>query len=416
MKLLQIRQMCKDNIKVISNYSHMTILQVMNSFFYILIYPFVINNVGIENYGLYVFATSIAAYFMVFVTFGFDMHAAKLISLNPNDAESQASLFSSMLVAKLCLSVVAIVVFIIILLSVPFMRANLVLFTLCFSNILSCVFLPVWYFHGMQKMKNLTTVQLSFKLISLPIIYFAVNDVGDIDFYAAIVVVTNIFAAIIAFGMAVRLSRVSLRVPSRASVIGLLYDVQPFFWSSATNTLKQKSIEIIIGSFFGMKEVAVYDLANKIFSVPSLLASNINSALFPVMIKKATKDIVNKIIKVELFIGLLCMLAVAVGGYWVVKLVSVHNMQDAYYLSMLLSVNVMTFLVVGSHIYFVFVPHQRYDLVLRNQLVSIVTFYLFCIVYLSIVWSVYSVVLALVTSALLEIVYSYTLVSKVKSF
>lgn len=416
MNLTQINKIYKNNIKVISNYSHMTILQVVNSFFYILIYPFVINTVGLENYGLYVFATSIAAYFMVFINFGFDMHAAKLISLDQNDQQLHASLISSVTVAKVLLELFAITVFLVLLINIPFLRSNWLLFLLCFANTLSCIFLPVWYFHGMQKMKILTIIQLSLKFLSLPAIFFLVDGVDDIDVYTFIVVATNVLSAVIAFGMAVKLSGSALKWPALTKVKVLLFEVQPFFWSSATNILKQKSVEIIIGSLFGMKEVAVYDLANKIFSVPSLLASNINAALFPMMVKKAQKNIVNKIIKIEVFIGLLCMLSIAVGGYWVVKLISVHDMQEAYYLSMLLSINIMTFLIVGSHIYFIFVPHQRYDFVLRNQLVSVVSFYSLCAIYLYFNWSMYSVVLALVSSALLEIVYSYSLVNKVKSY
>jgi PST family polysaccharide transporter len=394
----------------------MTILQVVNSFFYILIYPFVINTVGVENYGLYVFATSIAAYFMVFINFGFDMHAAKMISLSPDDKNLHSSMLSSVVVAKLCLEFFACLVFFALVINIPFIRSNWPLFLLCFINTVSCIFLPTWYFHGVQKMKVLTIIQLSFKLLSLPVIYFFVGSVDDVDVYTFIVVFTNVLSSIVAFGMAIRMSQIKLKWPVFEEVKALLYEVQPFFWSSATNILKQKSVEIIIGSLFGMKEVAIYDLANKIFSVPSLLASNINAALFPVMVKKARKNIVNQIIKIELLIGLLCMASVAVGGYWVVRLVSVQNMQEAYYLAILLSVNIMTFLIVGSHIYFIYVPHKRYDFVLRNQVVSVVSFYAFCVVYLSLSWTMYSVVLALVSSALLEIVYSYSLVRKVKSY
>ncbi|VVP78247.1 hypothetical protein PS914_01946 [Pseudomonas fluorescens] len=416
MNLAQVKKIYKDNAKVVSNYSHMTILQVVNSFFYILIYPFVINTVGLENYGLYVFATSIAAYFMVFINFGFDMHAAKLISLDQDDNKLHTSLLASVTVAKLCLELFAVAVFVLLVINVPFVNDNWLLFLLCFANTLSCVFLPAWYFHGMQKMKTLTIIQLSMKLLSLPAILFLVDGVNDVDFYTFIVVATNVLSSLIAFGMAIKLSAAPLKWPALAQVKALLFEVQPFFWSSATNTLKQKSVEIIIGSLFGMKEVAIYDLANKIFSVPSLLASNINAALFPMMVKRAQKNTINKIIKIEVFIGLLCMLSVVVGGYWVVQLVSVHDMLEAYYLSILLSINIMTFLVVGSHIYFIFVPHQRYDFVLRNQIVSVVSFYVFCTVYLYFSWSIYSVVMALVSSALLEILYSYSLVKKVKSY
>lgn len=416
MNFAAIKILLQQNMKVISNYSHMTILQVMNSFFYILIYPFVINTVGVDHYGLFVFATSIATYFMVFINFGFDMHAAKLVSLNQTDGRLHASLLSSITAAKILLEILAVVVFAILIFSIDFLRNNNFLFLLCFANTLSCLFLPTWYFHGVQKMKVLTMIQLSFKLLSLPVIYFAIKGEDDITIYAAIVVFTNVLSSLVAFIVAVKMSQFSLRLPEFSSLKVLLNEVQPFFWSTATNTLKQKSVEIIIGSFFGMKELAIYDLANKIFSVPSLLASNINAALFPIMVKKAQKNVVTKVIKIEFFVGLLCILSVVVGGYWVVDLVSVHDMHDAYYLSILLSFNIMTFLIVGSHIYFIYVPHQRYDLVLRNQVVSVVSFYAFCSAYLMVSWSVYSVVLALMSSALLEIFYSYSLVKKVEGY
>lgn len=416
MNFAQAKAICKEHVKVISNYSHMTFLQLVNSFFYMLIYPFVINAVGVESFGLYVFATSVATYFMVFVTFGFDMHAAKLISLDPQDRKMHANLLASIFMAKVVLEVCAIIVFIIIALNVPFMRTYWLLFGICFANTLSCVFLPTWYFHGLQKMKVLTIVQLILKLLSLPAIYFSISGKDDVCIYAAIVVLTNVLSSIVAFLLAAKSSYAKASAPALRDLLTLLRDVQPFFWSTATNTLKQKSIEIIIGTLFGMREVAVYDLANKIFSVPSLLASNINAALFPVMVKQAQKNIVNKIIKIEIFIGVLCILAVAVGGYWVVGLVSAEGMHEAYALSILLSMNIMTMLIVGSHIYFIYVPHQRYDLVLQNQVVSIISFYIFCSVYLCFSWSIYSVVLALVSSALLEIVYSYWLVKKVKNY
>ncbi|WP_421137071.1 oligosaccharide flippase family protein [Pseudomonas sp. NFX15] len=416
MNLAQGIKIYKENAKTVSNYFHMTVLQVVNSFFYILIYPFVINTVGVDNYGLFVFATSVSAYFMVFINFGFDIHAAKIISLNPVDKDLHSSLLSSVTVAKLLLELVSIIIFVALVVGVPFVRSNWILFVFCFANTLSCVFLPTWYFHGVQKMKVLTVIQLTSKLLSLPVIYFCISGVDDVGVYTFIVVATNVISSLVAFCMLFAIYHLKLTWPGLLNVKALLFEVQPFFWSSATNTLKQKSIEIIIGSLFGMREVAIYDLANKIFSVPSLLASNINAALFPVMVRKAQKNIIDKIIKVEIFVGLVCMLSVAVGGYWVIRLISVHDMQQAYYLSMLLSINIMTFLVVGSHIYFIYVPHQRYDFVLRNQVVSVISFYLFCALYLSLSWSIYSVVLALVTSALLEIVYSCSLVRKVKGY
>jgi PST family polysaccharide transporter len=43
------------------------ILQLLNSLFYIIIYPFVIRKLGAENYGTYVFSLSIVTYFVLFL-------------------------------------------------------------------------------------------------------------------------------------------------------------------------------------------------------------------------------------------------------------------------------------------------------------------------------------------------------------
>jgi len=415
LNFVQVKKLYKDNLKVISNYFHMTMLQVLNSFFYLLIYPYVIHRLGAENYGLFVFASGVAMYFMVLINFGFDMHAAKLVSLAQEDKVSHGNLMASVLTAKVCLLLFATLIFAVIILAFDFVRDHWLVFVLAYSNVLASVFLPLWYFHGLQKMKVLTGVQLLLKLLSLPFIFLLVSDEGDVAYYTAIVVACNVLASMVAFVLAMRECH-RPAWPSHREVKLLLLEVQPFFWSTAANTVKQKSIEVIIGSLFGMREVAIYDLANKIFSVPSLLASNINAALFPALIRSARKALVSKIIKVEIGVGVLCILSVALGGYWVVELIAPPGMEESYVLSVLLSISIMTYLIVGSHIYFIYVPNQCYNLVLRNQVVSVISFYGFCALYLFLSWDIRSVVLGLVSSALLEIVYSYSLVKKVPGY
>ena len=58
----------------------MTLLQILNSIFYLLIYPFLIGTLGANSYGSYVYAFSISVFFVSFVQFGFDTPALKIIS------------------------------------------------------------------------------------------------------------------------------------------------------------------------------------------------------------------------------------------------------------------------------------------------------------------------------------------------
>ena len=85
----------------------MTVLQVINSLFYILIYPYLIRVLGAEAYGLYIYALSVVTYFIYLINFGFDLPGVKAVAQNALDRNKLEKIFASIFTAKLyllCLS------------------------------------------------------------------------------------------------------------------------------------------------------------------------------------------------------------------------------------------------------------------------------------------------------------------------
>ena len=91
--VVKLLNLIHNNKKIIENYFFMTILQLLNSFFYLLIYPFVIRKVGMEAWGVFVFATSVAAYFVFLINFGFDLPATKRVAENINNIKKLNKIF-----------------------------------------------------------------------------------------------------------------------------------------------------------------------------------------------------------------------------------------------------------------------------------------------------------------------------------
>jgi len=413
--IAKINVLIKKNMKVISNYFHMTFLHVLNSFFYLLIYPYVIGKVGLENYGLYVFFNSLVAYFSVFIDFGFDAPAAGEISKNPTDKKKHAELLSVVLTAKIILLMASGVILFFLLIILDLFLSNFVLFLFCFLAVFSSVFLPVWYFHGMQKMKILTWIQLIFKLISLVFIYFFV-DVSAISIYALIVSLTSLMVAFASAFTVYYYFGVRFKLSSIGDAAKMIKDTWCFFLSSAVNVFKQKSLELIIGYFFGMKEVAIYDLAKKIFSVPTMLISSINAALYPKMINNKNPYLIKRIIILECLIGAVSIFAIMILGDFVIEFLPIKNVSDSYFLAVLLGFNIIAYLVVGAIVYFIFIPCKKYEFILNNQLASMASFLIFCVINMYISFSVYSAVFALVLSGFFEVLYCSLLVKKLKFF
>lgn len=409
-----IKSKISNNTKVIENYFFMTALQIINSLFGILIYPYLIRVLGAESYGLYVFALSVTSYFIGLISFGFSFPALKAIIENKDNQQVKNEIVSSVFTAKSYLAIISTIIFSVLLFTIPIMHDNWIIFGICFTQIIAEVLFPVWYFQGVQKMRIVTFIQLGFRILSLPFIFLFIKTSSDCWIYVLIATLSVISGGISSILFLKTKENITIRFVSIQSLKIYFRDAMPFFWSSSTGTIKQESVTIIIGAFFGMRDVALYDLANKIIILPRMLTMSINGALFPKIIENVQKTVVHKILRYETLIGFGVIAGVALFGRWIILILGGTAMLGSYPLAVILSVTVLVWLVVGCYISFVFVPTKRYYFVTRNQFVAFGSFFLFCIPGIFIFHNILVVVVALTLSGLSEIAYCNYLIKKHK--
>ena len=411
-KIKNLKSVVFNNKSVIENYFFMTILQILNSFFYLLIYPYLIRVLGSEGYGTFVFATSVATYFLFFINFGFDLPATKAIAENAENRYNQRNILSCIFTSKSYLFIISSLVFGILLFTVPVFEKNKEVFLLCFFNVYSFVLFPQWYFQGIQKMKIVTYIQLGLKLASLPLIFLLIKSPQDLILYVLIISCTSILGSVIAY-LLIRLKykiNISWVKPNRLKV--WFKESQPFFFSSLAGSIKEYSIPIIIGSFFGMKDVAIYDLANKIIIVPRTIFMGVNSAIFPKLIVNIRNNLVKKIIRIEFFVSFSVLVVIIVFGKFIVKFLGGSGMENSYYLAVLLGFTVVSWLVVGAFINFVFIPNDKNYFITANQVIAMVAFFIFCIGGLMIYNNIIIFGVAMALSGMLEILYCVYITKK----
>jgi len=390
----------------------MTALQIINALFGILIYPYLIRVLGANSYGLYVFAFSVTTYFVSFISFGFNMPAVKLTVQNITNIQKKNEILSSIFTAKALLAAMSCLVFLVLLFTVPFLKLHKLVFLICFCQIFAEVLFPVWYFQAIQKMRIVTLIQLGFRFLSLPFIFLFIKKPDDYWMYALIATLSVLLSGISSVIYLKRNENIRYSFVSLNTLKSYFQDAMPFFWMNSTSTIKQESVTIIIGSFFGMRDVALFDLANKIILLPRMLTTSINGALFPKLIENIQKEVVKKIILYETLLGLGVMGGVVIFGHWIILILGGTAMLDSYPLAIILSATVLVWLVVGCYISFIFVPNNRYYFVTWNQFVAFGTFFLFCIVGMILFHTILTVVVALSLSGLSEIAYCNYLIKK----
>jgi PST family polysaccharide transporter len=277
---------------------------------------------------------------------------------------------------------------------------------------------PTWYFQGVQKMKIVTYFQIIFKVLSLPFIFWFISTPNDLDLFSVIMTLSALFSGISIFIYLLYVENLNIRLMSFLNVKDTIREAMPFFWSSSTSIIRQQSTNVIIGIFIGMNGVAFYDLASKIILLPQSLSMSINGALFPKIVSSENidKSLVKRIIKYEIYFGLFIIVMIALLGKYVVLFLGGQSMMPSYHLTLLLSVTILTWLVVGCYINFIFVPQNKYYYITYNQFVAFIVYILVSLIGAIIYKDIYVIVIATVISGLSEVVYCKYVINKNKLF
>lgn len=392
------------NKLIIENYFFMTFLQFLNSFLYLLIYPFLISKLGAENYGTYVFLLTFVTFLIYMVNFGFEIPALKKIVENSNNPKEISNIFSNVFFGKLYILVLSIFIFYL-LSFLPVLNKNKIIFYILMLQLVASIFLPIWYFQALQKMKILTIIQVLFKVTTIPLIFFLVQNKNDLWVFSLIASFGVLFSALFSFLYVVLVDKVKISFKSLLHVKEEYLESLPYFISVMVSTIKDQIVVIILGVFFGMKEVALYDLAMKIISIPRAIFVSLNTAIFPKVMKNLNIKTVKKIIRIEYIMGISVILVVLFFGSWIVNLLGNGYMGDAYILSVILSGTVTVWLIVGCYIYFCFVPNGRSDLVYKNQVVALLSLLIFLFIGLFFYKNITIFAWAILLSGVCEIIY-----------
>ena len=401
-----------NNRKVAENYFFMTFSQGANLLIGLLLYPYLIRTLGVEVYGTYIFILSIIQIFNIFITFGFSMPAVKKFSMNPNNAEIKSQTLSEMFTAQICLFVCCGIILSALIFFIPFVRTNYLLYIIIFLTTLITIFSPDSYFHGLQKMKLATNINLAAKLLTIPLIFIFVKSPSDLFSYALIVSVLPILGAFFAFYYMKFVDKNRIRLVSFSKIKPVFSEAMPFFGTIALGKIKQEAVTLIIGTCLDMRSVAFWDLANKIVSIPRITTNSINDAIFPSVINDLPKERVRKIIRFDNVIGISMSVIIALFGYWAVLILGGRNMIAAYPLAVVLSITIYTSLIVGCYFNFIFVPQNHYYFATKNKFVSLLSFLIISVTGILFFKNILFFVAAFTVSYFIEIIYCKYLIKK----
>ena len=120
----------------------MSALNIVSALVGFLIYPYVIRVLGAEQYGLYAFLLAVAMYFQDIIDFGFDSPCTKRVALDSDDKDKLSQIVSTVFFCKLLLIVLSVAIALPIILAIPLLKKNILVFAVIFIQNLYKTFYP----------------------------------------------------------------------------------------------------------------------------------------------------------------------------------------------------------------------------------------------------------------------------------
>lgn len=282
---------------IFKNASALLILQAVNTILPLIIMPYMIKVLGFDGYGVYSFAFAISMYLVIVTDFGFGFTGVKLVSVNRDNSIQLSRIFHSIQIIKLFLVTVVLLIYTFLILFLKQFTDNKLLFFLSFGIVIGQSMIPVWFFHGMEKMKYITVINVLIRTIfALSLLYF-VNSPDDIELAIFAQSFSFLFAGLSSIIIVYQKFKLPLVLPKFSFLYRLFIDSRHMYFSTLSISMYTNANIIILGFYTGNTEVGVYAAVEKIIRAVQSLMSPISQALFPHISKDFAEISINKAIR-----------------------------------------------------------------------------------------------------------------------
>lgn len=327
------------NKTVLANFSYLSLLQVFTILFPLLTYPYLLRVIGLELYGVIVFAQTIINYVSLVINFGFNMSGARNVAVHKADKAFLSRIVSSTYLCKFILWLICLIVYLSVISVVPFFRDHYWVYVLSYLLTFNELLLPIWFFQGIEKMKYITIVNLSARLLFVVAIFLFVHEQEDYLIVPLLNGIGTMLAGCLSLYIVLRKERIKLSVIPMRELRSAYKESFPLFVSSLSTQIYVNVNKLVIGSFLGMSEVSIYDMADKVSHLMKLPLSMMAQAVFPKISRERNIGFINRVMFLVAGTVLLAYICMFIGSEWIVYLFTGEYIEEASSIMRLLGVS-----------------------------------------------------------------------------
>ena len=279
---------------VFKNFTYLSILNGLNIVLPLLVIPYLTNVIGVAHYGVYAYILVLVQNINVVTQYGFQFSATKKISQNRDDHSFLEQYCSNILCARFLVATLCIAL--VLALSHWALDTNdrFFMFLTAIGMIYGDVFIPTWLFQGLERMKYMTIVNASSKILFTILIFVVVVRPEDYEYILLLNSLGFLLAAILSMVLVRKQFKIRLPKPRMKEVFSELRESLSLCFSMIGIDLYRNMNVVVLNFFVSDAAMGVYALAERVIKAAQSFITPVSQALFPHMSLKIKQEGVGK--------------------------------------------------------------------------------------------------------------------------
>ncbi|MBI2283782.1 MAG: flippase [Bacteroidetes bacterium] len=246
---------------MIKNFFYTILLSVTNILFPLISFPYASRILGPVGIGKMQFVVSFSQYFALFAALGIPIYGITQAAKYRQDAKKLANLFGALTTIFFITSCIVSVIYLLVVLCVPYFAADRHLYLAAGSLILLGFCYTDWYYSGIEQFKVIALRSVLVKSICLGLLYFFIRTEADYGKYLLIVLFSILGNHVIGLVTIAARTRFSFReLQLREHIQPLLY----IFSSTVAASIYTTLDTVMLGFLANNRSVGLYTASIKL--------------------------------------------------------------------------------------------------------------------------------------------------------
>ncbi len=266
---------------IVGNAASLYAVQGLNYLIPLALLPYLLRVLSPNGYGGIMLAQSLMGYALILTEFGFNLTAARDISVARSEPEKVAKIYWTTMGAKTLLMIVSLLIVGIVILATPTFRSQWPVFAASALLVVGNVAFPQWYFQGLERLRDVAIVQAVSKCVVAGSVVILVHGTRDTWIAALVMSAPQLAGAGAALCLRIPLAPPLFYRPTATDIAAALRHSAHMFASTLSTTLYLHTNTVVLGLVSGEREVALYSIGTRVIGLMQSVASPVIQAVFP---------------------------------------------------------------------------------------------------------------------------------------